>query len=63
MEKAQWGKHDKAYEMLRAAEQLAPEEVTARPAVHRLLRDLITVSQPSVKKRVQDFVAQIGVQP
>ncbi|GLY90924.1 helix-turn-helix domain-containing protein [Actinoallomurus iriomotensis] len=57
----QWGKHEKAYEILRAAEQLAPEEVSARPAVHRLLRDLFTGSPASVKKQVQEFTTQIGV--
>lgn len=57
----QWGKHEKAYEILRAAHQLAPEEVSARPAVHRLLRDLITSSPPSTKRQVRDFTTQIGV--
>lgn len=57
----QWGKHEKAYEILRAAEQLAPEEVSARPAVHRLLRDLAAVSPPSLKRQVRDFTTQIGV--
>jgi transcriptional regulator with XRE-family HTH domain len=57
----QWGKHEKAYEILRAAEQLAPEEVSARPAVHRLLRDLLATSPPSTKRRVREFSTQIGV--
>jgi transcriptional regulator with XRE-family HTH domain len=57
----QWGKHEKAYEILRAAHQLAPEEVSARPAVHRLLRDLITTSPPSIKRQLQEFTTQIGV--
>jgi transcriptional regulator with XRE-family HTH domain len=57
----QWGKHEKAYEILRAAEQLAPEEVSARPAVHRLLRDLLTTSPPSIKRQVREFTTQIGV--
>jgi transcriptional regulator with XRE-family HTH domain len=57
----QWGKHEKAYEILRAAEELAPEEVSARPAVHRLLRDLLTTSPSSTKRQVREFVMQIGV--
>ena len=57
----QWGKHEKAYEILRAAEQLAPEEVSARPAVHRLLRDLLATSPPSIKRQVRGFTTQIGV--
>jgi hypothetical protein len=56
----QWGKHEKAYEILRAAEQLAPEEVSGRPAVHGLLRDLAATSPPSLKRQVRDFMAQIG---
>jgi tetratricopeptide (TPR) repeat protein len=58
---SQWGKHEKAYELLRAADQLAPEEVSVRPAVHRLLRDLATSSPPSLKGQVREFTAQIGV--
>src|ERR1035437_5518395 len=42
----QWGRHEKAYIALRAAEEVAPEEVTGRPSVHRLLRDLITIAPP-----------------
>jgi hypothetical protein len=57
----QWGKHEKAYEILRAAEQLAPEEVSARPTVHRLLRDLAAKSPPSLKRQVREFTTQIGV--
>ncbi|WP_433179354.1 XRE family transcriptional regulator [Actinoallomurus sp. CA-150999] len=57
----QWGKHEKAYEVLRAAERLAPEEVSARPAVHRLPRDLHATSPPSAKRRVTEFATQIGV--
>ncbi|GAA4630346.1 hypothetical protein GCM10023196_055340 [Actinoallomurus vinaceus] len=57
----QWGRHEKAYEILRVAERLAPEEVSARPAVHRLLRDLHATSPPSAKRRVTEFATQIGV--
>ncbi len=38
----QWGKHEKAYIALRAAEQTAHEEVAGRPSVHRLVRQLVT---------------------
>jgi transcriptional regulator with XRE-family HTH domain len=57
----QWGKHEKAYEILRAAERLAPEEVSARPTVHRLLRDMFTASPPSIKRQIQDFTTQAGI--
>jgi transcriptional regulator with XRE-family HTH domain len=58
---AQWGKHDKAYEILRAAHHLAPEEISARPSVHRMLRDLLTTAPPSIRRQIREFTAQIGV--
>lgn len=57
----QWGKHEKAYLALRAAEQTASEEVTGRPAVHRLLRELITSAPPTVRRDAEQFASQIGV--
>ncbi|MFG2091171.1 helix-turn-helix domain-containing protein [Spirillospora sp. NPDC048824] len=57
----QWGKHDKAYEVLRVAHQLAPEEISARPAVHRMLRDLMVTAPPSTKRQLRDFTTEIGV--
>ncbi|MEU5989231.1 helix-turn-helix transcriptional regulator [Spirillospora sp. NPDC047418] len=57
----QWGKHDKAYNVLRFAHQLAPEEISARPAVHRMLRDLMATARPSTKRQLRDFTTEIGV--
>lgn len=57
----QWGKHDKAYMALRAAEQTAHEEVAGRPAVHRLVRELVTSAPPTVKRDAEGFAAEIGV--
>jgi hypothetical protein len=57
----QWGKHEKAYEVLRAAHQLAPEEISARPAVHRMLRELATTGPPSIRRQIREFTAHIGV--
>ncbi|XVQ11200.1 helix-turn-helix domain-containing protein [Spirillospora sp. CA-255316] len=57
----QWGKHEKAYDVLRVAHQLAPEEISARPAVHRMLRDLMATAPPSIKRQLRDFTAEIGV--
>ncbi|MFB4307197.1 helix-turn-helix domain-containing protein [Actinomadura sp. GTD37] len=57
----QWGKHDKAYDVLRFAHQLAPEEISARPAVHRMLRDLMATAPPSTKRQLRDFTTEIGV--
>ncbi|MBB4773626.1 helix-turn-helix domain-containing protein [Actinomadura livida] len=57
----QWGKHAKAYDVLRFAHQLAPEEISARPAVHRILRDLMATAPPSTKRQLRDFTTEIGV--
>ncbi len=57
----QCGKHEKAYLALRAAEQMAPEEIAGRPAVHRLVRDLITTAPPSIQRQAADFGHQLGV--
>jgi hypothetical protein len=57
----QWGKHEKAYLALRAAEQTAPEEVAGRPFVHRLVRELVTTSPPTVRRDAERFAMQLGV--
>jgi hypothetical protein len=58
---AQWGKHEKAYEILRAAHHIAPEEISARPSVHRMLRELSATAPPSIRRHIRGFAAQIGV--
>jgi hypothetical protein len=57
----QWGKHDKAYIALRAAEETAHEEVAGRPSVQRVIRDLMTSAPPSMRREVQEFADQAGV--
>ncbi len=57
----QWGKHEKAYVALRAAQQTASEEVTGRPATRRLIRDLIATSPPTIRRDALQFASQIGV--
>ena len=57
----QWGRHEKAYIALRAAEATAHEEVAGRPSVHRLVRDLRAAAPPSIRGDVDQFAAQIGV--
>jgi hypothetical protein len=57
----QWGKHDKAYIALRAAEETAHEEVAGRPSVHRLIGDLLVSAPPSIRRDVKEFAAQMGV--
>ena len=59
----QWGRHEQAYTALRGAEATAPEEVTGRPSVHRLVRDLRTTAPASLRRDVDQFAMQIGVTP
>jgi hypothetical protein len=56
----QWGKHDKAYLALRAAEQTAHEEVAGRPTVHRLVRQLVTAAPLTLRRDAEQFATQIG---
>jgi transcriptional regulator with XRE-family HTH domain len=57
---AQWGKHEKAYHALRAAEQLAPQEVRARPSVRRLVINLLATAPPTLRPHLGEFAAHIG---
>jgi transcriptional regulator with XRE-family HTH domain len=57
----QWGKHDRAYLALRAAEQAAHEEVAGRPSVHRLVRQLATTAPPTLRRDAEQFAAELGV--
>lgn len=57
----QCGRHERAYLALRAAAEMAPEEITGRPSAHRLIRDLATTAPPSVQRQVEDFTRRIGV--
>lgn len=57
----QWGKHEKAYLALRAAEQTAPEEIAGRPSAHRLVRELVTTAPPTVRRDAEAFARQLGV--
>jgi transcriptional regulator with XRE-family HTH domain len=57
---SQWGKHEKALNALRAAEELAPQEVRSRPAVHRLVGDLLATAPPTVRARLKTGLPQAG---
>jgi hypothetical protein len=57
---AQWGKHEKAYQAIRAAEHLAPQEVGGRPAVRRLVGDLLATAPPTVRPHIRDLADRIG---
>ena len=56
----QYGRHDRAYLALRAAEDIAPEEITGRPAARRLVRDLMTTAPLSLQRQAEDFARRIG---
>ena len=54
-------KDDKALLSLRAAEEMAHEEVAGRPVVHRLVLDLISSAAPSTRRHAEAFAQRIGV--
>lgn len=56
----QWGKHEKAYIALRAAEEIAHEEVGERPSVHRLVRRLVASAPLTLRRDAEQFATQIG---
>lgn len=56
-----YGKHEQALHILRAAEQLAPEEVTGRAAAHRLVRDILTTAPISVRREAREYAESLGV--
>lgn len=56
----QWGKHENAYQALRAAEQVAPQEVRSRPAVRQLVTDLLATAPPTLRPYLREFAARIG---
>jgi transcriptional regulator with XRE-family HTH domain len=57
----QWGRHEKAYSALCAAEATAHEEVAGRPSVHRLVGELRATAPPSIRRDVEKFATNIGV--
>lgn len=57
----QWGRHENACIALRAAEDIAHEEIVGRPSVHRLVRQLAASAPPIVGRDAARFAAGIGV--
>ncbi|MFC7590396.1 XRE family transcriptional regulator [Nonomuraea antimicrobica] len=57
-----WNQHDKALHILRAAGELAPEEITGRPAALRLVRDILATAPISVRREAREYAAALGVQ-
>lgn len=56
----QWGRYEQAYAALRAAEQTAPEEVAARPAVGALARDVAVLAPSGIRRDAEQFASRIG---
>jgi transcriptional regulator with XRE-family HTH domain len=56
----QRGRHENAYLSIRAAHEIAPEEVTGRATVRTLVRDLVAISPPTIRREAAEFAAIIG---
>ncbi|GIH72569.1 helix-turn-helix domain-containing protein [Sphaerimonospora thailandensis] len=56
-----WGKHDRALYILRAAGDIAPEEITGRPATLRLVRDILATAPVSVRREAREYAESLGV--
>jgi hypothetical protein len=59
----QWGKYEQAHIALRAAEDTAPQEVTARPAVGSLARNLAVLAPTGIRRDAEQFASRIGASP
>jgi len=57
---AQWGRHEQAYQALRAAEQVAPEEMRTRVGVHNLVGELASRVPRGLRTRLYEFADSIG---
>ncbi|WP_412542492.1 helix-turn-helix domain-containing protein [Longispora sp. K20-0274] len=59
----QWGKHHHAYEAVRAAERVAPEEVRHRASVHTMVRELVARAPWSLRSQSRELAERLGVSP
>jgi transcriptional regulator with XRE-family HTH domain len=57
----QWGKHERAYQALCAAERLAPQELAARPAVRQFISDTWASAPAPLSHRVEALARRTGV--
>ena len=57
----QWNKPQQAYHALCAAERLAPQELSGRPAVHRLISDTRAGAPLGLSRRVDELAQRTGV--
>jgi hypothetical protein len=56
-----WNKHDQGLYVLRAAGEIAPEEITTRPATLRLVRDLLATAPITVRREAREYAESLGV--
>jgi len=57
----QWGKPERCYRALLAAERAAPAEVSYRPPVHRMTKDLLRADRRRSLPDLRSFAHRIGV--
>lgn len=57
----QCGRHERVDLALRAAEQIAYEQITGRPSAHWLVHDLMTTGPLSVQRQAEILARRIGV--
>ncbi|GAB3488811.1 helix-turn-helix domain-containing protein [Nocardiopsis coralliicola] len=57
----QWGKIDRAYEALAAAERIAPEELAARPVARNLLREMGDRSVGHLHTRITELAERTAL--
>jgi hypothetical protein len=55
------GKYEEAVRSLTEAERLAPQEVRCRPLAHGLLRALLTSTNGSLSRTVQNMATRAGL--
>ncbi|NAS24605.1 helix-turn-helix domain-containing protein [Herbidospora sp. NEAU-GS84] len=56
-----WGKHDKALDVLRAAGEIAPEEITGRQATLSLVRDIVATAPVGIRREAREYAHSLGV--
>lgn len=57
----QWGRYEQGLHALRTAYDVAPEEVRCRPAVRRVVSDLMVLARGRVRTDAVSFVARAGI--
>ncbi|MEU4164474.1 hypothetical protein [Actinoplanes sp. NPDC026670] len=56
-----WNKHEQALHMIRAAEQIAPEEAIRRPNTRRGAGDLVATAPINIRREARDFANSLGI--